>query len=165
MMRAICKVFSSLWYTVGALAVAGALYVFLTWLPNARFVLGTLFSAKLFIGEKLLFILSTLSEFHVSAFLIAFLFGINAALLTYLLVGRMRMMRSSGVGVLGAGAGLLGIGCASCGSAVASFAGFSGAVALLPFRGEEFLFLGVALLCYSIISSARAIARSGVCAV
>lgn len=165
MMRVVAQVFFSLRYTVGALAVTGVVYVFLVWLPNLRFIFGTLFSAKLFISEKLLFTLSTLSEFHVSAFLIAFLFGINVALLTYLLVGRMRIARGNGIGVLGAGAGLLGIGCASCGSVLASVAGLSGAVALLPLRGEEFLFLGVILLCYSIFSSARAIERGEVCVV
>jgi len=63
--------------------------------------------------------------------------------------------------------GLFGVGCAACGtfvlSPVLSFVGASGLIALLPFGGEEFGALGVAMLAFSLVLTARKIGEPLAC--
>ena len=75
-----------------------------------------------------------------------------------------------GVGVAGIGglvSGVFGIGCAACGTfiftSVLALFGVGGILAYLPFGGEEFGFLGVALLVYSVYSLTKKITDPLVC--
>lgn len=95
-----------------------------------------------------------------SLWLLALLFGANMALVAYL---RRRQQEEgssiSGKGILGTVIGILGIGCLACnasilGTALASVGGIS-LITLLPFRGREFLFLGLLLGAYSLFSLAK----------
>lgn len=89
--------------------------------------------------------------------LIALLFGLQITLLTYY-VRRARAAASgvgsaSAVSVGGVVSGVLGIGCAACGTFVLTsllaVVGAGGLVAVLPFAGQEFGFLGIGLLLYA----------------
>ena len=69
----------------------------------------------------------------------------------------------------GLASGFFGVGCAACGtfvlSPVLSFVGASGLIALLPFGGEEFGALGVAMLGFSLVLIARKIGAPLACPV
>ena len=102
---------------------------------------------------------------------IALLFGMNVSLLTFY-IQKMRTgirgLRSTGLtGFGGLISGSLGIGCAACGTfiftSVLTLFGIGGVLAYLPFGGEEFGFLGVALLLYSIYSLTKKITHPLVC--
>jgi hypothetical protein len=105
---------------------------------------GSMYGA-LFTNFTLFSALSTLA--------IAYLFGVNSALLAYYIRRRQtEVSNTSGhsAGVLGMVSGIFGIGCAACGSVIIpSFlilVGAGGLLALLPFHGAEFGLLGVILL-------------------
>lgn len=99
------------------------------------------------------------SEAVAFIFIIAFLTGINVALIVYYIRSRSLLFRKSGAGFLGAFAGIIGVGCASCGSVLlSSIMGLSASTTLigaLPLRGTEFSLLAVALLVYSIYALSR----------
>jgi hypothetical protein len=67
----------------------------------------------------------------------------------------------------GVASGVVGIGCAACGtfilSTLLSFIGASGAIALLPLKGEEFGLLSVILLAISVFLIARKITAPLIC--
>ena len=69
----------------------------------------------------------------------------------------------------GLASGLFGVGCAACGTfvlgPVASFVGVSGLVAVLPFGGEEFGVLGIAMLGLSVVLTARKIGDPVTCSI
>ncbi|MBD3319147.1 hypothetical protein GF342_04535 [Candidatus Woesearchaeota archaeon] len=81
--------------------------------------------------------------------LLAFVFGIYFSLFTKELIGK-RWHHSGVTGVVGASAGVMVTGCASCSLTLAALLGLGSFIALLPFSGLEFSILGVALLLYSI---------------
>lgn len=164
-MRVIREVFSSPFFAVLALVTALLFFTLSNWLPNYPLIFGSLFSAHLSGGEKLLLLTNMFFEFRIATLLVAILFGINIALLAYLFSRKRMALGASGTGFFGVLAGFLGIGCASCGSVIGSLLGLSGAVALLPLHGEEFLFFGIVLLSYSIFSTLREIAHGEVCPV
>jgi hypothetical protein len=99
-----------------------------------------------------------------SLWLLALLFGANMALVAYLRRRRHEDSSSlSGKGILGTVIGILGLGCLACnasilGTALASVGGIS-LITLLPFRGREFLFLGLLLGFYSLLSLAKTAER------
>lgn len=89
--------------------------------------------------------------------LIALLFGLQVTLLAYYIRSvRSRVTTLTNVGASGIGglvSGFFGIGCAACGtfllSSILALFGAGGALAWLPFGGEEFGLLGVGLLVYA----------------
>jgi hypothetical protein len=87
----------------------------------------------------------------VSTVLTALLFGVNISIVTYYIRKRKMMLKKSGVATstLGLITGILGIGCASCGSLLVSLLGLGGALAFLPFGGQELGVIGVLLLLFS----------------
>ena len=96
--------------------------------------------------------------------LLAFLFGANVALVTYL---RRRSKKDKIAvpkkGILGTIVGILGIGCLACnasllGTALVSVGGV-GLISILPLKGKEFLFLGLFLGFYSLVSLAKTAER------
>lgn len=106
--------------------------------------------------------------------LIAALFGANVAMIAYYLRQRRQRVRQAGqtaaaTSLGGVASGLFGVGCAACGTFVLSpaltFLGAGGLIALLPFGGEEFGLLGVAMLGLSLVITARKIAQPVTCAV
>jgi hypothetical protein len=101
------------------------------------------------------------------------LFGLNVALLIFYV----RMMRGSGdvvravevLSLSGLISGFFGIGCAVCGSvmltSVLSMFGAIGLLAFLPLHGEEFSFLSISLLIWSLVVLKRRIEAGRVCVV
>ena len=77
------------------------------------------------------------------------------------------MAKNTTFGIGGLVSGVFGIGCASCGtfilSALLGFAGVAGAVAFLPFGGEEFGILGVVLWGFSVYVISKKITGPKIC--
>jgi hypothetical protein len=147
-------------------AVALLVFTAAVWLPNIVIIMTVWSSASVTVGEKIAFMgnlyqsIGTNFTFISATYtiVIALLFGIQVTLLQHYIktvkTSRSSLRRVNGTGIGGVVAGIFGIGCAACGtfvlSSFLSLIGAGGLVALLPFGGEEFGFLGVALLGYSI---------------
>ncbi len=173
------KVFGQLQYLALASVIAAIVLTFAVWLPNLKLIAIVLTSNTSTVSEKLSFVLSLYGSIQtnfsaVSAsytILIAILFGINIALLTYYIKrsrGGVRSIKGTGAaGIGGLVAGIFGIGCAACGTfiftSVLALFGVGGILAYLPFGGEEFGFLGVGLLLYSIYVLTKKISDPLVC--
>lgn len=170
------KVFQKLSYLFIAITGALVAFAFTVWLPNFSLIVNTLgnFSVPLGIKAQLLtglFLGITTNFTAFSAFstvVIAVLFGMNLAMVTYFVkrnraLGREEMAAGAG-GVI---SGIFGVGCATCGSLLAtsilSLVGAGGAIALLPLKGGEFNVLSIALLITSIYFIARKITMPPVC--
>ncbi len=105
--------------------------------------------------------------------IISILFGLQvSALMFYIKSMRHegRVVRTtSALSVSGFVSGLFGIGCSACGSVIItgllSTVGASGLLALLPLGGEEFSFISIGLLSYSLYYLIRAVSRGKVCPV
>ncbi len=153
-------------YVFLATVIGWLVFTLAVWLPNVRLIYVVLSSNTSVIIEKIGFLFSLYGSIgtnftSISALytiVIAVLFGINISLLTYYIRnvrGGVREIKStSAVGISGLVSGMFGIGCAACGTfiltSVLALFGVTGMLAYLPFGGEEFGFLGVGLLVYSI---------------
>ncbi len=180
MLGTLWTVFQKLRYALIAALVAMGVFVFAVWLPNISLIVSVLKSDVGTIAEKAAFMFSLLGSIAtnftiasaVSTTLIAVLFGANVALLFYYLqkvrVGR-NVSAVGGASITGLICGFLGVGCAACGtfilSSVLVLAGAGGILTYLPFGGEEFGVVGVALLVYSIYAITNKIAAPNVCEV
>lgn len=175
--QSVFKVLSLPAYFLLALVAGWAIFSLSVWLPNLKLItvvalsadwqdtvslLGSLYAS---IGSNFSFVSASYTIF------IAFLFGINIALLTYYIrVVQGGMSEIKGTGLAGVGgliSGFFGIGCAACGtfiltSTLALF-GAGGILAYLPFGGEEFGFIGVGLLLYSLYLLSKKISNPLVC--
>lgn len=102
------------------------------------------------------------------ALALAFLVGINAALLLfYLKRYGLQAKTATASAMLGTITGILGFGCAACGSLffttlLASVVGIGIATAF-PVSGIIFQFVGIALLVFSIIKLSRSISKPHTC--
>ncbi|MBI3938922.1 MAG: hypothetical protein HY323_18270 [Betaproteobacteria bacterium] len=171
------QVFARFSYIVLAGVLALAAFLLAVWFPNLGLI-AEVFSrsdapltAKLNVALSLLGGIGTnfspLSAGYTVA--ITVLFGINAAMIVYLL----RQKRAAAAGqniAIGSGgvmSGALGIGCAACGSlisgAVLPVLGAGGALAALPLDGGEFGILSVALLVVSLSLISKTIAEPIAC--
>ena len=163
MFTTLIQIFSQVRYTVIAVITSAVVFTFAVWLPNFRLIIEILFNSSASSVEKTNIILSLFKSIQtnfsvVSAsytIAIAVLFGINTALIIYYIRSRQNSKLGSGTTLSAGGlvSGIFGIGCASCGTFVIgsllSIFGASVLLTYLPFGGEEFGFLGVALLIYS----------------
>lgn len=145
--------------------IAWFIFTGAVWLPNMALI-KSVFDSAASLNVKLTFLVTLYQSIGtnftiVSAtytLLIALLFGVQITLLYYYIrktkTNRASLRRVGGTGLGGLVAGIFGIGCAACGTfiltAVLSLVGAGGLLAFLPFGGEEFGFLGVGLLLYSI---------------
>jgi len=137
--------------------------MFMVWLPNFRLISEILVSSNATVVEKIDFLFSLFGSIQTNfsvasasyAILIALLFGVNIALLSYYVHDKRVARAGSGaaVGVGGLISGIFGIGCAACGTVLLTpllaVFGASGFLVLLPLGGEEFGFIGIGLLLYS----------------
>jgi len=173
------KVLCNPYYSLLAALIAGFIFSMAVWLPSFQLIWIVSQTASLSELPSLLWSLygAIGSNFSlVSAIytiLIAILFGINIALLTYYIKrsrGGVRSIKGTGAaGIGGLVAGIFGIGCAACGTFIFTSAltlfGVGGILAYLPFGGEEFGFLGVGLLLYSLYTLTKKITDPLVCPV
>ncbi len=175
------KVFSNVQYVILTAIVTGLVFAFAVWLPNLKLIGEVTFNSNASAIEKISFLYSLLGSIQTNfsaisagyTIAIAVLFGINIALLAYYIRARRAALQGSGAAlsiggsVGGLVSGVFGIGCAACGtflftSTLALF-GAGGLLAILPLGGEEFGFLGVGLLAYSIYLTSNKIMEPMVC--
>ena len=177
-LEALQKVFRKSAYVILALVVSASVFVFAVWLPNIRLVADIVrspdvpFSSKIELPISLLGSIVTnftlLSALY--TIIIAILFGVYIAMLTYFLKRRIKEVGQGGVatGFLGIASGVLGVGCAACGSFLLTsltLAGASGVLTLLPLGGSEFGIIGAVLLALAIYMTAKKIQDPLVCKV
>jgi hypothetical protein len=161
--QALTRVFNEWTYALIAVLVAFVVFVLATWLPNLELVWKIIASPSVPLLDKVNVLASLVgsirtnfSDFSaVSTIAVAVLFGVNTAMVTYYVRLRRRLS--------------LGIGCAACGTfalgPILSFVGATGLITLLPFDGQEFGLLGIALLGFSIFLAAKKINEPLVCPV
>ncbi|MAZ56693.1 hypothetical protein CL653_02795 [bacterium] len=160
-------VFSKFRYLLMAVIVSLLVFSFAVWLPNFSLLSQVLHPDSAgSVAEKASFVLSLYGSIGTNftaisatyTIAIAILFGMNIALLAYYITrarGGVRNVGGTGVaGIGGLVSGIFGIGCAACGTfiftTVLALFGATGLLAFLPFGGEEFGFIGVGLLVYSV---------------
>ncbi len=174
------QVFAEGKYILLAATTGLAVFILATWLPNLGLAWQISVSSSVSLADKVqvlaALIGSIVTYFTVFSALytvaIAVLFGANVAMMAYYFRVRRQLVRQAGqagaaASLGGLASGLFGVGCAACGtfvlSPVLSFVGASGLIALLPFGGEEFGALGVAMLCFSLVLIARKIGEPLAC--
>ena len=174
---ALATVFVRPSYLLAASLLAVSAFLLAVLFPNLELLGAVLGDPSVALATRLSFVLSLLGGIGTNFSLlsagytiaIAVLFGINTAMIVYLI--RQRRAAAAGQNIaVGSGAlasGVLGIGCAACGSLVAaavfSFVGAGGALAVLPLNGGEFGILSVALLLVSLLLLSRTVAQPAAC--
>jgi hypothetical protein len=154
-------------------AACGALFVVLltSILPNLKLLRFTFRESEFPLGLKLRTAAEVLWNgrlvfVHESGWIalpLAALFGLNAALVYHYMRDQVRMNHAAGVSVAGTMIGLLGVGCAACGSVLlASLLGV-GAVAALPFHGQELAWIGLVVTALATFNIAQHIADPAAC--
>ncbi len=174
------QVFARGSYILLAAATGLAVFILATWLPNLGLVWQIAASASVSLADKVKVLAALIGSIGtnftlfsaLSTVAIAALFGANVAMMAYYIRLRRQLVRQAGqagavASLGGLASGLFGVGCAACGtfvlSPVLSFVGASGLIALLPFGGEEFGALGVAMLGFSLVLTARKIGAPLAC--
>jgi len=176
--QALQKVFRKPAYVILALVVSALVFVFAVWLPNIRLVAGIVISPDVPFASKLELPLSLLGSIATNftllsasyTIVIAILFGVYIAMITYFLKRRIKEVGQGGVatGFIGITSGVLGVGCAACGSFLLtsfSLVGAGGVLTLLPLGGSEFGIIGAVLLASAIYMTAKKIIDPLVCKV
>lgn len=170
-------VFSKPFYTVLAAVITAIVFSFSVWLPNFKLIVTVWKSGLPSLIEKIVFPFTLYAAIGtnfsiVSAtytILIAIFFGINIAMLVYYIKVRRVSLANSGTasGIGGLVSGIFGVGCASCGTfiltSVLALFGAGGLVTILPFGGEEFGILGLALILFSVYIMAKKIEEPLTC--
>lgn len=162
--RAAAMVFSSPRYAILAGAAALVVLTLALMAPQWRLIATVLGSPSFPLSEKVLTIGSLYGTLRSNLSVLtagslvgsSVLFGVNSALVAYLIA---RRRRGTGPGMAaslgGLVAGSAGLGCAACGSlvltTVLSVGGAGAALAFLPLGGGEFGLIGLALLGWSAI--------------
>lgn len=175
---ALQKVFRKPAYVIFALVVSALVFVLAVWLPNIRLVAGIVSSPDVPFVSKIQLPLSLLGSIGTNftplsatyTIVIAFLFGMYIAMITYFLKRRIKEVGQGGVatGFLGITSGVLGVGCAACGSFLLtslSLVGASSVLTFLPLGGNEFGIIGAVLLALAIYMTAKKIIDPLVCKV
>ncbi len=174
------QVFARGRYILLAAATGLAVFVLATWLPNLGLVWQIAASASVPFADKVKVLTALIGSIGtnftlfsaLSTVAIAALFGANVAVMAYYFRARRQFLGQAGqagtaASLGGLASGFFGVGCAACGTFVLSpalsFVGASGLIALLPFGGEEFGALGVAMLGYSLVLTARKIGEPVAC--
>ena len=178
MINGLYRVFRNPLYIVLSACVALAVFTFAVLLPNFTLLSQILPSQSIELSDKVSLIFSLFESIQtnftaVSAtytILIAILFGMNVSLFTYFVRKQKTVIKgtNSVAGIGGLVSGMFGIGCAACGTFILTWVlGLIGAVGLisfLPLRGGEFGILGVVLLVYAVVATAKKISKPQVCA-
>ena len=169
------KVYRKPTYAILALSVSVVVFTFAVWLPNIRLIANIIISADVPFVSKIKLPLSLLGSIATNFTLlpasytiaIAFLAGINAALVIHLMRTQREFVGGGIIGASGIFTGALGLGCAACGSliltSIIGTVGGIGVLALLPLRGSEFGIIGVLLLGYSTYLLAKRVTKPLVC--
>lgn len=158
--------------TVGLIVIA-----FAAWLPNLHLITRTMTSSTMTLWQKTNLLTGLLGSLQTNftplsrtvTFVSAVLAGVQISLLVFYLKQTAQIQQSMGMSAVGVATSMLGVGCASCGSVVlTSLIGFGSATAVLgflPFRGQEFGLLGIAILLFAIHVTIKKINDPLVCGV
>lgn len=174
---AFSEVFSRTGYILLASALAFLTFAFAVLLPNFELIAGVFTNSSASVSAKLSIVGSLLGGIQTNftvlsagyTIAIALLFGLNIAMIVYLIRKRRRQLDSNtlSAGVGGIVSGLFGIGCASCGAflltAVLSSIGAISILAYLPLRGGELGILGAVLLIVSLVLISKKIIEPLTC--
>jgi hypothetical protein len=178
--QALKRVFTEGRYVLLALATGLIALVLATWLPNLGLVWQIATSESVPFPDKVKILVALIGSIAtnftvlsaLSTIAIAVLFGMNVATIAYYVQSQRRLVTRVGQGMTatslgGLAIGLFGVGCAACGTLVLgpalTFIGASTLITMLPFGGEEFGVLGIAMLGLSLVLSARMMGRPIVC--
>ncbi len=149
--------------------------VFAVWLPNLRLISASLMNPSFSLAQKVTLLTSLLGSLETNFTLIsrsllimsAVLMGIQVALVAYYIRQTARLQQDMGVSFVAMSLSLLGVGCASCGSVLlATLFGFGAMTSIinpLPFKGQEFSLLGLALLLFAVNHTINKINQPIVC--
>ena len=156
-------VLKNYWYVLLTLFIGVLIFAFSVLLPNLKLVGMVWGDGAISTTSKVVLLINLLGSITtnftiLSAFTtisIAFLIGVNVALMLYIYRRQKAGLSASGVAVstFGTVIGMFGVGCAACGSLIltallATFGGI-GILALLPFQGQELSLVGVLALGYA----------------
>lgn len=157
------RIFKNPRYVLLALIIAFLFYLLNGFFLNVKnafttyLLLGPLGTAKLLFLASVLFHQQVNSLTLIAVIALSLLFGIFISLLTYR-VYQVDIKHREKIGVLGTIGVFLGLaapGCVACGVGVISLIGFSSLLALLPFGGQEIVFLALILVSISVINLSR----------
>ena len=164
-------------YLILTIVVGLVVIAFAAWLPNLHLITKTMTSSTMTLWQKTNLLTGLLGSLQtnftplsrVVTFVSAILAGVQISLLVYYLKQTARVQKSLGVSALGMATSMLGVGCASCGSVVlTSLIGFGSTTAILgflPFRGQEFGFVGIGILLLAINLTVKKINQPYACEV
>lgn len=173
----VAKIVAQPKYLTVAIVVFLMVIAFAAWLPNLHLITKTMTSSTMTLWQKTNLLTGLLGSLQTNftplsravTFISAGLAGIQASLLAYYLRQTARVARSMDMSAVGVVTSMLGVGCASCGSVVlTSLIGFGSTTAMLgflPFRGQEFGLLGIAILLFAIHITIKKINDPLVCGV
>jgi len=158
-------------YATLTVLVASFVFVLATWLPNLGLIWQIVSSSSIALSDKLGFLFSLVGSIQTNftlfsasyTIIIAILFGINVALVTYYFKRRKKFLEQGGMitSMGGLVTGVFGIGCAACGTFILTpllaVVGAGSLIAFLPFGGEEFGILSVGILGLSVFLTSKKI--------
>jgi len=177
LINALKQVFGMKRYLTLAVVIAFIVFTLAVWLPNFKIIIQVVASSTASIADKWNILAGLFGSIKTNFTLvsasytiaIAILFGINIAMIVYYMRRNKQISKKAGTvsasfgGVI---SGFFGIGCAACGTLVLgpllALIGAGGLIALLPFGGQEFGFIGVGLLGFSIFLIIKKISTSDV---
>lgn len=164
-------------YSLLTVVVSLMVIAFAAWLPNLHLITKTMTSSTMTLWQKTNLLTGLLGSLQTNftplsrivTIVSAALVGVQISLLVYYLKQTVQIQKSLGMSGLGVAASMLGVGCASCGSVVlTSLIGFSSATAVLgflPFRGQEFGFVGIGIFLLAINLTSKKINQPYACEV
>lgn len=164
-------------YLLVTTITALSMIAFAAWLPNLHLITKSMTSSTMSLWQKTNLLTSLLGSLDTNftplsrtlTIASASLTGIQASLLIYYVRQSVRIQKEMGVSLAGIATSMLGVGCASCGSVVlTSLVGFGSATTLLgilPYRGQEFGFVGIGILVIAIYYTIKKINQPYICVV
>ncbi len=174
-MLTVVKVITNPKYLILSISITLLVIAFAAWLPNLHLITNAMTSGSMTLWQKTNLLTSLLGSLQTNftplsrtvTFISAGLAGVQVSLLIYYVRQTAQIQQSMGMSALGVATSMLGVGCASCGSVVlTSLIGFGSATAILgflPFRGQEFGFIGISILLLSIVYTMKKINQPLVC--
>lgn len=169
------ETFSNFWYWLLAFVVFSGTIFFAIWLPNLSFLKHVVVGSSYDAYQKIAVLAGSweaintnfTSVSRIVTIIVALLFAVNIALIVFYFKKRAGVYNSAGVSLGGALVGFIGVGCASCGSvlltAVLGLGTTASFIKILPLKGQEFGVLAIAILLFSIFTTARKIKSPLVC--
>jgi hypothetical protein len=175
--RSLAQVFKRKIYVGLAVCVGLTTVIFTSLLPNFRLVAIVFSNPDASILEKLNIFTSLINSMQtnfsmfsaVAIWIVAILFGVNIAMVVYIVHQKKNLLQSGGITMSFGGlmSGIIGVGCASCGTVVLapvlSVIGAGSLIAAMPFKGAEFSIISILILVGSIFLTSQNIQNPNIC--